>query len=161
MQKDVKFNGTNPRSPLESIKVSKKRTQTNSKRTGKAGCKHAKKPKRSEGATSKRQVQEDGNYPLQGGIIALAPRRDGNDRRFVSTAVQISRSRRRWERLRRPDLRKASGFPANPAPFILLRAGWKAEPSSLRGGGCSGKASFGKAKPFRKSGGGAAARRQR
>jgi hypothetical protein len=81
-KKDVKFNGTNPTSPLESIKVSKKRTQTNSKRTGKAGFKHAKKPKRSERATSKRQVQEDGNYPLQGGTIALAPRRDGNDRRF-------------------------------------------------------------------------------
>jgi hypothetical protein len=63
-------------------------------------------------------------------------------------------------RLRRLDLRKASGFPAEPAPFVLLRAGWKAQPSSLRGGACSGQASFGKAKPFRKSGGGAAARRQ-
>jgi hypothetical protein len=87
MQKDVKFNGTNQRSPLESTKVSKKRTQTNSKRTGKTCCKHAKKPKRSGKATSKRQVQEEGNYPLQGGIIALAPSRDGNDRRFVRDGI--------------------------------------------------------------------------
>jgi len=87
MQKDVKFNETNPTSPLESIKVPKKRTQTNSKRTAKAGCKHAKKPKRSERATSKRQVQEDGDFPLQGGIIALAPTRDGDDRRFVRDGI--------------------------------------------------------------------------
>jgi hypothetical protein len=94
-KKDVKFNGTNPTSPLESVTVSKKRTQSNSKRTGKTCCKYAKKPKRSERMTSKRQVQEARNYPLQGGIIALASRRDGNDRRFVSTAFQITSSRRR------------------------------------------------------------------
>jgi hypothetical protein len=70
----------NPTSPLESIQLPKKRTQTNSERTGKTCCKHAKMPKRSERARSKRQVQEDGNFPLQGGAIALAPRRDGNDR---------------------------------------------------------------------------------
>ena len=39
---------------------------------------------------------------------------------------------------------------------VLLRAGWKAEPSSLRGGGFSGHTPHGKTKPFRKSGGRAA-----
>ena len=41
---------------------------------------------------------------------------------MIVTAVQITSSRPRSERLRRPDLRKASGFPAHPAPFVLLRA---------------------------------------
>ena len=43
---------------------------------------------------------------------------------------------------------KASGFPAHAVPPVLLCAGWKAQPSSLRRGGCSGRTSFGKAKPF-------------
>jgi len=54
------------------------------------------------------------------------------------TTAQITNSRQRPERLRRADLRKASGFPANPVPFALLRAGRKAKPSGLRGGGCPG-----------------------
>ena len=62
-------------------------------------------------------------------------------------------------RLCRPGLRKASGFPAGAGASVLLRAGWKAEPSSLRGGGFSGHTPYGKAKPFRTSGGGAAGRR--
>jgi hypothetical protein len=39
----------------------------------------------------------------------------------VPTAVQITSSRRRSERLRPSVDGKASGFPANPAPFLLLR----------------------------------------
>jgi hypothetical protein len=81
-------------------------------------------------------------------IVTIA-NKDGASK---ATTVQITSACRRRERLRRPDLRKASGFPGNPAPFVFLRAGWKAEPSSLRGGGCSCWESFGKAKPFRKSG---------
>jgi len=49
-------------------------------------------------------------------------------------------------RLCRPVLRKAFGFPASTAASVLLRAGWKAEPSSLRGGDCSGRTPYGKAK---------------
>jgi hypothetical protein len=75
--------------------------------------------------------------------------------------LSITSSGQRSERLRRPDLRKASGFPATPAAFVLLCSGWQAEPSSLRRGGCLGQVSLGKAKPFRKSGGRAAAHRQR
>jgi hypothetical protein len=41
-REDVKIEGTNPRSPLESTKVSKKRTQTKSERSGKPGREHAK-----------------------------------------------------------------------------------------------------------------------
>ena len=47
-----------------------------------------------------------------------------------------------------PDLRKGSGFPANPAPFVLLRKSWKAELSSFCGGGCSGQRPLRKAQPF-------------
>jgi hypothetical protein len=55
-----------------------------------------------------------------------------------------------------PAVRKASGFPAKAASFLPLRAGWKAKPSSLRGGSCSGHTRHGKAKPFRTAGGRAA-----
>jgi hypothetical protein len=75
--------------------------------------------------------------------------------------LSITKSRQRSERDRHPDLWKASDFPATPARLVLLRAGWKAEPSSLRKEGCSGQVSLGKAKPFRKSGDRAAAHRQR
>jgi len=40
---------------------------------------------------------------------------------MMVTAVQITSSRPCSERLRRPYLRKASGFPAHPVPFVLLR----------------------------------------
>jgi len=36
--------------------------------------------------------------------------------------LSITSSRPRSARFPRPDLRKASGFPATPAPFVLLRA---------------------------------------
>ena len=75
-----------------------------------------------------------------------------------TSAVQATSARWSPERLCRPGLRKASGFPADAAPLLPLRAGWKAQPSSLRGGDCLRRASLGKAKPFRKSGGGAAGR---
>ena len=45
LKKMLKTEGTNSTSPLESAKVSKKRTQTNWKRTGKTRQKHAKKAK--------------------------------------------------------------------------------------------------------------------
>jgi hypothetical protein len=63
-------------------------------------------------------------------------------------------------RLRRLDLRKASGFPANVITPVLLRAGWKAQPSSLLGGGSSGRTPHGKAEPSRTTGGRAAGRRR-
>src|SRR5208337_2486456 len=47
-------------------------------------------------------------------------------------------SRRCLVRLCRPDLRKASGFPARAGGVLLLRAGWKAQPSSPLGGGQPG-----------------------
>jgi hypothetical protein len=70
--------------------------------------------------------------------------------------VQISGPHCASARLCRPVLRKACGFPADAAPFVCLLAGWKAEPSSLRGRGYWKRPPFGMAKPFRKSGGGAA-----
>ena len=76
------------------------------------------------------------------------------------TPVQISERFESSTRLCRPAVRKASGFPANAGSLVLLPAGWKAQPSSLRGGGCSGHRPFGKAKPFRTAGGGAAGRRR-
>ena len=51
--KDVKSNGTNRRSPLESTKVPKKRTQKVSKRGRKMCPEYAKKLKQSERATPK------------------------------------------------------------------------------------------------------------
>ena len=75
-------------------------------------------------------------------------------------AVQIADLIERSSRLCRPALRKASGFPASAGASVLLRAGWKAEPSSRRGGGFSGHTPYGKAKPFRTSGGAAAGRRR-
>jgi hypothetical protein len=78
-------------------------------------------------------------------------------------AVQIADLIERSSRLCHPALRKASGFPASAGASVLLRAGWKAEPSSLRGGGFSGHTPYGKAKPFRiprTRDGGAAGRRR-
>ena len=73
-------------------------------------------------------------------------------------AVQIGDPIECSMRLRRPDLRKASGFPANVTTTVLLRAGWKAQPSSLLGGGSSGRTPYGKAEPSRTTGGRAAGR---
>ena len=55
-RKDVKSNGTNPRSPLESTKVPKKRTQNASKIGRKMCQKYAKKLKQTERATPKGQI---------------------------------------------------------------------------------------------------------
>ena len=74
------------------------------------------------------------------------------------TAAQIGDPIECSMRLRRPDLRKASGFPANVTTPVLLRAGWKAQPSSLLGGGSSGRTPYGKAEPSRTTGGRAAGR---
>jgi hypothetical protein len=93
---------------------------------------------------------------LATGKAAASCRTPERLRRSMSTAVQIGRSRHCAARLRRPDLRKASGFPANAAAVLLFHAGWKAEPSSLGGRGYSKRLSCGKAKPFHKSGGVAA-----
>jgi hypothetical protein len=57
MQKDVKFNGTNSTTLLESTKVSKNELETNSKRSAKTCCKCAKKPKRTEAVTPDREVR--------------------------------------------------------------------------------------------------------
>jgi hypothetical protein len=54
--KDVNINGTNPRSPLESAKVPKKRTQKACKRGRKMCQEYAKKLKQSERATPKGQI---------------------------------------------------------------------------------------------------------
>ena len=54
--KDVKSNGTNRRSPLESTKVPKKQTQKACKRGRKMCQEYAKKLKRSERATPKGQI---------------------------------------------------------------------------------------------------------
>jgi len=69
--KDVKSNGTNPRSPLESTKVTKKRTQKASKRGRKMCPEYAKKLKQSERATPKGQIPEEGS-PCQA-RFALCP----------------------------------------------------------------------------------------
>ena len=51
---------------------------------------------------------------------------------------------------------------SGPCSLLLpLFAGWKAKPSSLRRGGCSGPSRHGKAKPFRTAGGRAAFSTQR
>ena len=70
--------------------------------------------------------------------------------------VQIGNSRERWARLCRSALRKACGFPANGAGGFLVRAGWKAMPSSPPGGDHPACTCFGKAEPFRTASGGAA-----
>ena len=61
--KDVKSNGTNRRSPLESTKVPKKQTQKASKRGRKMCREYAKKLKQSERATPKGQILAAGLKP--------------------------------------------------------------------------------------------------
>jgi hypothetical protein len=56
--KDVNFNGTNPRSPLESTKVHKKRTQKACKTRRKMCQEYAENHKQSEKATPKGQILE-------------------------------------------------------------------------------------------------------
>jgi hypothetical protein len=51
---------------------------------------------------------------------------------FVEIKAALGPSVKFSERLRRPALRKASGFPTNASLLPAPRAGWKAEPSSLR-----------------------------
>ena len=77
--KDVKPNGTNRRSPLESIKVPKKQTQKVSQRGRKMCPEYAKKLKQSERATSKGQILEEGS-PRQArfALGPLPPRREGS-----------------------------------------------------------------------------------
>jgi len=58
--KDVKYNGTNRRSPLESTQMPKKRTQKASKRGRKMCLEYAKKLKQSERATPKGQIPAAG-----------------------------------------------------------------------------------------------------
>jgi hypothetical protein len=61
----------------------------------------------------------------------------------------ITRGLARWQMpaLRHCGSRTVASH-VHPDRHPLRRAGWKAQPSSLRGGGCSGRAPFGKAKPF-------------
>ncbi len=63
--KDVNINGTNLTSPLESIKVPKKRTQKTSKRGRKMCQKHAKKHKQTERATPKGVACPQDPNPVQ------------------------------------------------------------------------------------------------
>jgi hypothetical protein len=65
--KDVKYNGTNLRSPLESTKVPKKRTQKASKRGRKMCQEYAKKLKQSEKSTPKGQILAAGLEPCPSG----------------------------------------------------------------------------------------------
>ena len=77
--KDVNINGTNRRSPLESTKVPKKRTQKACKRGRKMSQEYAKKLKRSERATPKGQILEEGSPCLAHFALApLLPRWEGS-----------------------------------------------------------------------------------
>ena len=78
------------------------------------------------------------------------------DQRSQTRAVHVGGRFQHSTRLCRPAVRKASGFPAHPCSLLTLRAGWKAQPSSRRGGSRSVRLRHGKAKPFRTAGGGAA-----
>jgi hypothetical protein len=51
LKKDVKFNGTNRRSPLESTKVSKNKLKMGSKQSGKTCYKYAREPEQSKRET--------------------------------------------------------------------------------------------------------------
>jgi hypothetical protein len=55
-KKDVKIEGTNSATHLESTKVSKKQTQTRPKQSGEMCCKYAKEPKQSKLQTSFRWI---------------------------------------------------------------------------------------------------------
>jgi hypothetical protein len=63
-KKDVKSDGTNPRSPLESTKVPKKRTQNASKIGRKMCQEYAKELNQSERATPKGQIPAAGAEAL-------------------------------------------------------------------------------------------------
>jgi len=82
--KDVKSNGTNLRSPLESTKLPKKRTQKACKRGRKMCQEYAKKLKRSERATPKGQILDEGS-PRQArfALAPLLPRREGSSCRTL------------------------------------------------------------------------------
>jgi hypothetical protein len=71
-RKDVKSNGTNRRSPLESTKVPKKRTQKASKKGRKMCPECAKKHKQSERTTPRRPNSREGE-PLPSALRAGSP----------------------------------------------------------------------------------------
>ena len=77
--KDVNINGTNRRSPLESTKVPKKRTQKASKKGRKKCQEYAKKLKQSERASPKGQILDEGS-PCQArfALAPLPPPREGS-----------------------------------------------------------------------------------
>ena len=70
--------------------------------------------------------------------------------------VQISRPRQRSARLCRPALRKASGFPAGDGARCPLPRSLEGSAFQTARRGLFGRTFFGKAEPFRTSGGGAA-----
>ncbi len=78
--KDVNINGTNLRSPLESTKVPKKRTQKACKRGRKMCQEYAKKLKRSERATRKGQILAAGLNRLRKNPFGVSFRGTAGDK---------------------------------------------------------------------------------
>jgi hypothetical protein len=107
LTKDVNFNGTNLRSPLESPKVPKKRTQKASQKGREMCSEHAKKHKQSERATPKGQIRE---VPAKLALRSIPSRRRGRGvLAKLSAGNQIALRYIRWISL---DLRQLLIFSA-------------------------------------------------
>jgi hypothetical protein len=110
--KDVKSNGTNRRTPLESKKVPKKRTPKASKRGRKMCPEHAKKLKQSERPTPKGQIR---GVPARLALRSVPSRRRWRGVLAVpSVGNQIALRYIRWNPL---DLRQLLIL----SPFVVTR----------------------------------------